>query len=363
MKKILKYTTLLSTITISFLSCKKEQNIIASTDLSIPVTQRVYYIAAEEVEWDYAPTGMNQVTGIPTPFGDMENTYLKRDTNRIGNKNIKAIYVEYTDATFTTKKPKESNDLGIIGPIIRAEVGDSIQVVFKNKATFPYSIHPHGVVYDASNEGIIGVPPNTTFTYKWAVTENSGPAQRDGSSIGWVYHSHVMMHDNKDIYAGLVGSIVIYKKGYLEKNKAKDIDKEKFALFMIEDENKSLYLDTNKAAYTLNNVSNNDPDFQESNLKHSVNGYLFGNCRFGTIKGGEKIRWYLMDLGNEMDNHTAHLHCNTATVSGTRTDVVFLGPANLVTADMKASNAGLWQFHCHVNDHINAGMIAMYQVQ
>jgi FtsP/CotA-like multicopper oxidase with cupredoxin domain len=33
-----------------------------------------------------------------------------------------------------------------------------------------------------------------------------------------------------------------------------------------------------------------------------------------------------------------------------------------VTADMKADNPGAWLFHCHVNDHITAGMIARYRV-
>jgi FtsP/CotA-like multicopper oxidase with cupredoxin domain len=359
--KLLFSAITLMLVIVVFTRCKKEINEITTVPLNEPVTTRTYYIAAEEVEWDYAPTGINQVTG--TAFGSIENTYLQNDTNRIGNKNIKAIYKEYTDATFSTVKPKESADLGIVGPIIRAEVGDSIKVVFKNKASFPYSIHPHGVVYDGANEGIMGVNPGETFAYQWAVSENSGPASKDGSSIGWLYHSHVMEHDNKDIYAGLVGAIVIYKKGYLENNKAKDVDKEKFALFIIEDENNSLYLDNNKVKYTLNNVSNNDPDFQESNLKHSVNGLMYGNCKFTNIKSGEKVRWYLMDLGNEMDNHTAHWHGNTATYVGTRTDVIFLGPANLYTADMKADNPGTWQFHCHVIDHVHAGMIALYDVQ
>jgi hypothetical protein len=234
---------IITAIMIGISSCKKEQNITVGEPLNTEGVERVYYIAAEEVEWNYVPTGINQITG--SSFGSTENVFLQNDTNRIGNKNIKAVYIEYTDETFATQKPKESADLGILGPIIRAEVGDKIKVVFKNKATFPFSVHPHGVVYDALNEGITGVNPGSTFTYNWTVSENSGPASADGSSIGWIYHSHVMEHDNKDINAGLVGSIVIYKKGFLVNNKPKDIDKEKFSLFMIIDENNSLYLDTN----------------------------------------------------------------------------------------------------------------------
>ncbi len=363
LKKILiKFIfTLISFFFIFLVACKKEKGLPIVSQSKSPKTVRTYYIAAEETEWDFAPSGLNQVTG--SIFGDKENTYLKNDTNRVGRKYIKAVYREYTDATFTRAKAQESADMGLIGPVIRAEVGDSIHVIFKNKATFPYSIHPHGVVYDDKSEGIAGVAPGATFTYKWAASGNSGPGSQDGSSIGWIYHSHVMEEENKDIYSGLVGAIVIYKKGFLDENKPKDMNKEKFALFMIMNENSSLYLSVNKAKYTLNHESSDDPAFQESNFKHSVNGLLYGNCKFTGIKTNDKVRWYVMDLGNELDNHTAHWHGNTVTLSGSRTDVLYLGPANLLTADMNASNSGNWQFHCHVSDHIEAGMIAMYEVK
>lgn len=32
---------------------------------------RTYYVAADEVPWDYAPSGMNRITG--QPFGPEEN--------------------------------------------------------------------------------------------------------------------------------------------------------------------------------------------------------------------------------------------------------------------------------------------------
>ena len=43
--------------------------------------------------------------------------------------------------------------LGILGPVLPAEVGDTIKVVFKNNASRPYSIHPHGVFYAKDSEG------------------------------------------------------------------------------------------------------------------------------------------------------------------------------------------------------------------
>jgi hypothetical protein len=51
-----------------------------------------------------------------------------------GRKYLKAIYREYTDDSFATLKPRGAAEEGhgILGPVIHAEVGDTITVVFRN---------------------------------------------------------------------------------------------------------------------------------------------------------------------------------------------------------------------------------------
>lgn len=105
-----------------------------------------------------------------------------------------------------------------------------------------------------------------------------------------------------------------------------------------------------------------DEGFEESNLMHSVNGYVFGNLPMIDVRRGERVRWYVMSMGTEVDLHTPHRHGNTVTVAGMRTDVVNLLPASIVVADMVPDHPGTWLFHCHVNDHIQAGMLARYRV-
>jgi manganese oxidase len=34
----------------------------------------------------------------------------------------------------------------------------------------------------------------------------------------------------------------------------------------------------------------------------------------------------------------------------------------MVTADMLADNLGTWMLHCHVADHIDAGMLTTYTI-
>jgi len=95
---------------------------------------------------------------------------------------------------------------------------------------------------------------------------------------------------------------------------------------------------------------------------HSINGFVFGNLPGLTMHKGERVRWYVMAMGTEVDLHTPHWHGNTVVSNGMREDVVQLLPASMLTADMQPDNVGTWLFHCHVNDHILAGMQALYTV-
>ena len=64
----------------------------------------------------------------------------------------------------------------------------------------------------------------------------------------------------------------------------------------------------------------------------------------------------------EDDLHTPHWHGNTLLENGLRRDTVELLAARLKVADMTPDNPGTWLYHCHVNDHIDAGMVARFTV-
>jgi FtsP/CotA-like multicopper oxidase with cupredoxin domain len=67
-------------------------------------------------------------------------------------------------------------------------------------------------------------------------------------------------------------------------------------------------------------------------------------------------------MGTEVDPHTPYWHGNDVTVMGMRMDVVALLRAGMVVADMVPDDVGTWLFHCHVNDHLTAGMATRYRV-
>src|SRR5436305_7975186 len=136
--------------------------------------ERVYYIAAEEVIWNYAPAGTN-LTGRPVP----ENEAAEAQTIKSYRK---AIYREYTDDTFRIARPRSRQweHLGILGPLIRAEVGDTVRVVFLNRTKLFCSVHPHGLAYRKESEGALYndgtsgadraddlIPPDKVHTFVW----------------------------------------------------------------------------------------------------------------------------------------------------------------------------------------------------
>lgn len=336
---------------------------------------RTYYISADRRVWDYAPAGRNRITG--RPFSRSDDTWVGRGHGRVGSRYVKCLYRGYTDASFDHLAPRPAGEayLGMLGPVIRAEVGDTIKVVFRNRCPFPASVHPHGVFYEKDSEGAPyadgtrgadkaddAVPPGGRHTYLWQVPERAGPGPGDGSSVMWMYHSHT--DEVADTYAGLMGPIEITAAGMARPDGSPaDVDRELFVLYSVMNENESPFLSQNARRAGRDAKGDlDDAEFEESNLMHSINGFVFGNGPMVTLHTGERVRWYAMSMGTEVDLHTPHWHGNTVSVMGMRMDTVDLLPASMVVADMVPDDPGTWLFHCHVNDHLTAGMITRYRV-
>ena len=82
--------------------------------------------------------------------------YFGRSKDRIGGQYKKARFHQYTDSTFTNKTQRQpsENHLGILGPVIRAEVGDKIHVSLLNKLSHPVSLYLEGMTLNKSQDGL-----------------------------------------------------------------------------------------------------------------------------------------------------------------------------------------------------------------
>jgi len=357
----------------------------AQTPAPHPGKTRTYFIAADEVDWDYAPLGRDEAMGHP--FDELQKWYTESGPHRIGRVYKKALYREYTDASFSALKPRPASEqyLGLLGPILRGEVGDTIKIIFKNNGSHPFSMHPHGVFYQKLSEGADyndgtsgadkedgGVLPGTTHTYIWEIPERAGPGPADPSSVFWLYHSHA--EELQDVASGLMGVIIVTRRGVaLPDGRPKDVDHEFVNMFIAMNENESWYLEDNIRAHTTDPKGVNRKEsstytpsgmagtivgsgFVDTNIKWSINGYIFGNMP------RDRVRWYVTTLGDFNNDHTPHWHGNTVLTSGRRTDVLVVTSAEMITADMQPDAPGIWLYHCHISDHMLAGMVVRYQV-
>lgn len=332
-----------------------------------PPRIQVYYIAADEVTWDYAPHGRN-LAGLPG---------AEQEGPPQATKFRKAIYREYTDATFKTLKPRppEWEHLGLLGPVIRAEVGDLIQILFKNNTKVFCSMHPHGLLYAKESEGASYndaaspgqkngvVAPGQTYTYTWSVPERAGPGPMDPSSVVWMYHSHFV--EPRDMNSGLFGPIIVSKHGATRPDGTpSDVDREFVVAFAVFDETESWYFEANtfnQRKYSQG-LKFTDPAFRMKYLFYTLNGLIDGNLPQLSMKKGERVRWYLLSNSNDDDVHTPHWHGQTVLFNGMRTDTVSLAPMSMGVADMVPDAVGTWLFHCHVNEHLEGGMVARFTV-
>ncbi len=82
-------TTLVAVSSLAIAGC------VAQSQASSVPTTHTYYIAADEVVWDYAPGGVNKITG--QPFGEDEAFWVESGPHRIGKVYKKALFREYTD--------------------------------------------------------------------------------------------------------------------------------------------------------------------------------------------------------------------------------------------------------------------------
>jgi len=349
---------------------------------------RTYYLAADEVAWDYVPGGVDEIAGrafADTGFFQNAPPQLvakDRVQRPVSTTYRKALYREYTDTTFQTLKPRPPRweHLGFLGPVMHAEVGETIRVVFRNNAHHPFSVHPHGVFYKKDSEGALyndgtagadktddAVPPGGTHVYTWPVPERAGPGPGDPSSIMWMYHSHT--DEVQDVNTGLLGVIIITARGKARPDGTPiDVDRELVTAFIQVHEENSWYAEQNLPPTLDQDGPIPSPRIAQMLYPYfvtfSVNGFARGSLPLQalTVRKGERVRWYVFGATNDFDFHTPHWHGNTVLINHMRTDVGFVAPMGMVVADMVPDNVGTWLYHCHVSFHLIAGMQARYAV-
>ncbi|KAF4026566.1 hypothetical protein G4228_019057 [Cervus hanglu yarkandensis] len=324
----------------------------------------VHYIAAEEDDWDYAPSVLT------SNDRSYKSLYLNRGPQRIGKKYRKVRFIAYTDGTFKTREAIQ-HESGILGPLLYGEVGDTLLIIFKNQASRPYNIYPHGIT-DVSPlhsgrfpKGVkhlkdMPILPGEVFKYKWTVTVEDGPTKSDPRCLTRYYSSFINIE--KDLASGLIGPLLIcYKESVDQRGNQMMSDKRNVILFSVFDENKSWYLTENIQRFLPNGVQPQDPEFQVSNIMHSINGYVFDSLQLSVCLH-EVAYWYILSVGAQIDFLSVFFSGYTFKHKMVYEDTLTLFPFSGETVFMSMENPGLWVLGCHNSDFRNRGMTALLKV-
>ncbi|KAM9740952.1 coagulation factor VIII [Menidia menidia] len=333
------------------------------------IRPRHYYIAAEEITWDY---------GIRMPHQLIKPREMRRGMRKFLPQYKKVVFRHYLDKDFQhpVGRGELEEHLGIMGPFIRTEINDLLTVIFKNNANRPYSFHLHGV-YDRSQgagiaqtssysapPGVPGepVPPGEARTYNWRITKKQGPSDPEFDCKTGAYYSTV--DQEKDLHSGLIGPLVICKSGKLQSRQNNQKGIQEFSLlFHTFDETKSWYLEENLQRYCAPPCQANteDPWYHTSNRFAAINGYVAETLPGLVVAQHQPVRWHLLNVGSDKEYHAVHFHGLPFTVHAKqehRMGVFNLFPGVYGTVEMRPPTVGTWLVECTIGDYQLAGMRA-----
>nr|XP_020660343.1 coagulation factor VIII [Pogona vitticeps] len=330
-----------------------------------PVTWK-HYIAAVEVDWDYAP---NKHANLKS---NITNQFLERGPQRIGSVYKKVRFMEYEDGTFKKRKAPNTDHMGILGPVLKGEVGDEFLIVFKNLASRPYNIYPYGITNVTSffhvrstehlNMKLLPIGPNQVYTYRWKIMPEDGPAGSDPHCLSRYYYSSIK--PAKDLASGLIGPLLICSKETMDRRGVQIMsDEARYVLFSVFDENRSWYLaeNINRSCSDAATVNPQDPEFYASNVMYSINGYVFDNLQLKLCKR-EVVYWYVLSVGAQTDILSVFFSGNTFKHNTAFEETLTLFPFSGETVFMSMENPGIWMLGCLNPDFRRQGMSAKFSI-
>uniref|UniRef100_A0A8C8SWC4 Coagulation factor VIII n=1 Tax=Pelusios castaneus TaxID=367368 RepID=A0A8C8SWC4_9SAUR len=274
-----------------------------------PVTW-LHYIAAEEVEWDYAPTTstyLDSSLSLSSPHRSYTRQFLEAGTQRIGLKYKKVMFVEYEDGSFKKRKLSDQRDTGILGPVLKGEVGDQFTVRERERWL-------HGRERKVNSEALllffflalIHVHSPTQILY--CVPGSSGS---DPRCLTRFYYSSI--NPVKDTASGLIGPLLLCSKASMDQRGNQMMsDETRFLLFSVFDENHSWYLAENIQRLFRDpaTVNPQDPEFYAANVIPSINGYVFDNLHLKLCLY-QVVYWYILSVGAQTDFLSVFFSGNT----------------------------------------------------
>ncbi len=293
---------------------------------------------------------------------------------------------------------------GIPGPVLRAEVGDVIRVHFRNNDEhyrWPHSVHPHGVVYDPDSDGGwlaedaqrpgTAVEFGESYTYTWLCHPSSAGT--------WPYHDH-SVPQIPGVGSGTPADAAL-RPGHDTRAAGQDRDRAAdqddgghdadhgtggtgggggqddtahdtmvmeigaelglFGIIAVTDQQTPSV--DHEFVLFLHDLSKRSARSLGQPLNMFNGGAFVDNTPTYTAKVGDRVRWRIAALGEEL--HVFHIHGHRwRSRQGYQgwVDSQIVGPSTTLTVEYTEDNPGDWIYHCHVTHHMAGGMVGRYRV-
>jgi hypothetical protein len=369
-------------------------------------------------DWDYAPastasqadllnlTELNAQLLLTKSFPNIGKVYHKALLRQYKYSDSEGI-CQWTSSPISGPRINDATDTntrnGLLGPVIRGVVGDTLLIHFRNQAYtlenfqiketdldddyarhLYFNLVPHGLSYDTPQ--IVSYEQEALYT--WTVDSSSGPTSTDSASAPqfssrvWMYTSQV--HASPDLHTGLVGPIVIVDPRYATSSSdrahalACDLDDELFLLLGTFVESTSWLLKYN--LYTSLAVRDQDsvryePEFVSLNTKPSLNGFVFGNLNPSqgmVLKTNSHVRWYVLSIGPSLDTSTSlrevqwsghQVTLPSSSSSSSSSSSLTVSTPGYTMADMETGEvSGVWLVSCANEPEMESGMTGTYKI-
>lgn len=240
---------------------------------------------------------------------------------------------------------RSPDNLKVPGPTIQMTEGDCLEVTLVNRASERVGAHAHGVDYTVASDGTPlndgCVAPGNRRTFVWsthAASARSDGTVRPGSAGYWHYHDHCMgtAHGTKGIARGLFGALIVRRAG-------------------------DPVPDRRPKVLVMSGV--------QFNLRRAP------RTPMPRANLGERVEFVVIGHGDLF--HTFHLHghrwadTRTGETETPAQDAVVvdnrtLGPGDSFGFQFVAGEdvgPGAWMYHCHVQNHADAGMEGLFVVR
>ena len=343
-----------------------------------PGVVQSYFIAADEVQWDYTPGGRN-LAGLPRPES-ADDESASGISHRIYHK---AIYRRYTDSTFKTTE--DSLPIPIRVPWHPWSTDSRCSKGIQSASSFATTrIFQSPCIRTVSNTPKMRRAPlmmtelpalskRTTLYVPAAPILTSGQCLNAAarglwteSSVLWMYHSHFVESTSTSIPDSSARSSSHLKAGHAKPDGSPDdVTREFITDFAVFDETDSWFFRGNlgkQARAARLKAYRPYPSRPESSLLHQrlrrrqsadARDAEKENMSVGTCSPTGMKTTYTWRIG----------YGNTVVWNNVRMDSISLGPMAMAIADMVPDIEGTWLFHCHVADHYKGGMVAQYQLE